>query len=263
MGQVIKPYHIKNFKKNGYILFKNLINKKDISTIKQNLKTMAKEQNNGRGLAEPGVKKSLIHSLHKSRSLKKVVETKQWFNHIPMKLLNTKKIFVWNAKSNLKRKFHGSCEYYHQDFIYWKDFGFKSDNMLNCMIFVDDHSHLNGGLWVFPKSHLKLFKHESFLNINSLQKYHVPINILEKLNKKNPAIPIEAKAGSVLFFHSRLIHGSAHNISSKERRILLYDISSSENIIDQKNKKISSFNRKERIKFEKSVLIRRLKSLSV
>ena len=46
--------------------------------------------------------------------------------------------------------------------------------MLSCMIFINNHSHLNGGMWIFPKSHNKHYKHEKFLNINSLQKtlYH-------------------------------------------------------------------------------------------
>ena len=250
------------FKKNGYILLKNLINSNDLKKIKNELGSLSKSQPDSRGLNEPGVKKSLIHSIHKSKLLKQVIENKKWFLSYPKKLLNTKKFFVWNPKSNLKRKFHGSCEYYHQDFIYWKDFGFKSGNMLNCMIFVDDHSHLNGGLWIFPRSHNKLYKHESFLNINSLQKYLIPIKILEKLNKKIPAKSITTKAGSVLFFHSRLIHGSAHNISSKERRILLYDISSNNNNFNPKDKKIMSFNRRERMKFEKKVLMSRLASLS-
>ena len=259
----IKSEHVKKFNKEGYVLFKNLINKKNISNIKKILKILSKKQSDGRGLSEPGVNKSLIHSIHKSIGLKKIIENNNWFRTFPKKLMNSKQVFVWNAKCNLKRKFHGSCEYYHQDFVYWRDFGFKSEKMLNCMIFIDDHSHLNGGLWVFPKSHLKMYRHESFLNINSLQKYHIPISILEKLDKKNPAISIEAKAGSVLFFHSKLIHGSAHNISSKERRILLYDISSNENFINRKNKKISTFNRKKRTKFEKIELTKRLKNLSL
>ncbi len=239
-----------NFKKNGFVLVKNLIDKKDLKLISKRLDYLSKMQKDGRGLSEPGTKKALIHSIHHDIILKKIIQNKNWFNEISCLLLKSENIYTWNAKSNLKNRWIGSVEYYHQDYIYWKGLGFKSSNMLNCMIFIDDHSHYNAGLWVFPKTHKKMFKHEKFLNINSLQKYFVSPKILDKLNLKEPAIPIQAKAGSCLFFHSKLIHGSSHNISSKNRRILLYDISSLKAFKSAKKDKIQSFNRKERIKFE-------------
>ena len=121
-------------------------------------------------MSEPGVKKSLIHSLHKDIILKKIIFEKQWYRNICSQLLNSKKPITWNCKSNLKKKWHGSAEYYHQDYEYWRTYGFSNPNMLSCMIFVNDHSHLNGGMWIFPKSHKKHYKHEKFLNVNSLQK---------------------------------------------------------------------------------------------
>ena len=93
---------------------------------------------------------------------------------------------------------------YLLSFIYWRDLGFKSSNMLNCMIFVDDHHHLNGGLWVFSGSHKSMFKHTKFMNINSLQKYFIHPELLDKISKKHKPISISAKKGSCLFFHSKL-----------------------------------------------------------
>ena len=253
--------NLRVFNKNGYILFKNLISKKDLKIISNRLKNISKKQEDGRGLSEPGTKKSLIHSIHKDRVLEKTIQKKIWFNEISCNLLKCKTIFTWNAKSNLKNKWTGSVEYYHQDYIYWKGLGFKSSNMLNCMIFVDDHSHYNAGLWVFPGTHKKMYKHEKFLNINSLQKYFVSPKNLSKINKKHPATPIEAKAGSCLFFHSKLIHGSSHNISPLDRKILLYDISSLKDYKSAKKDKIQSFNRQTRIKYEIKQLKKRIQLL--
>lgn len=257
-----KKYHIDFFNKNGFVLINNILEKKKILEIEKILYQLKRSQDDGRGLSEPGIKKSLIHSIHKIPRLIEIVENNYWFKEIPKKLLNCEQVYVWNAKSNLKKKFHGSAEYYHQDFIYWKDFGFKSNKMLNCMIFIDDHNHYNGGMWVFPKTHLKMYRHEKFLNINSLQKYHVSYNVLKNLNEKNPAIPIEAKAGSVLYFHSRLIHGSSHNISPNDRKILLYDISSSLKLNNPRSNRLNTFNRNERIKYERNILSKRIKALN-
>jgi len=130
------------------------------------------------------------------------------------------------------------------------------------MIFLDDHSHLNAGLWVFPKTHKKMYSHKSFLNINSLHKYFIEPNLLDKISKKNKPISINAKKGSCLFFHSRLIHGSSHNISANDRRVLLCDVSSKKHFESANIEKIKTFNRKERIIFEKKELLKRLKAIS-
>jgi len=257
----IKKLNTKSYNKNGFLLFNDLINNNDIRKIKKRLNFLSQSQKDGRGLSEPGLKKSLIHSLHNDNFLKKLLEEKVWFQNISKKLLNCNEIFTWNAKSNLKSRWHGSVEYYHQDWIYWKGLGFKSSNMINCMIFVDGHAHENGGLWVFPGSHKKMLKHQKFLNINSLQKYLIPGKTLDKINKKKRAIPIECKAGSCLFFHSKLVHGSAHNISAKNRIILLYDISSKKNFKTAKKEKVQSFNREKRKKFELKELRSRINKL--
>ena len=259
---MIKKENILEYKKKGYLLINRLIDRKELKKISARLRYLEKKQKDGRGLSEPGTKKSLVHSLHKDIILKKIIEEKKWFKDISSSLLNSKNIFTWNAKSNLKHKWIGSVEYYHQDYIYWKGLGFKSSNMLNCMIFIDDHSHFNAGLWVFPGTHKKMYRHERFLNIKSLQKYFVPPKVLNKVNKTKPAVPIKAKAGSCLFFHSKLIHGSSHNISPMDRKILLYDVSSLRDYKSAKKDKINSFNRKSRIKYEFKQLKKRISLLN-
>ena len=78
----------KKFNKDGYILFNNLINKKDLKEISKRLKYLSKKQKDGRGLSEPGTDKSLIHSLHKDQKLKKIIEEKNWFKLISCGLLD-------------------------------------------------------------------------------------------------------------------------------------------------------------------------------
>ena len=258
---------VKHYQDNGYLILRNAIRKNEINIIIKRLTYLTKSQKDGRGLSEPGITKSLVHSLHLDKELKKIIENKPWFQNVVKKLLNCNEVYVWNAKSNLKLRWNGSVEYYHQDYIYWRDFGLNSANMLNCMIFIDNHNHGNAGLWVFPKSHNKILKHEKFLNINSLQKFFIPTSILDKINKKNPVKSITEKSGSCIFFHSKLIHGSSHNISPKNRRILLYDVSNIENFKSIKKKGklslMSTFNRNKRIKFELKELKKRINNLKI
>ena len=65
--------NIKSYNKNGFLLVKNLIKNNDIKKIKKRLKLLSRYQKNGRGLSEPGLKKSLLHSLHHDNYLKKLI----------------------------------------------------------------------------------------------------------------------------------------------------------------------------------------------
>lgn len=254
---------IKFYKKNGFLIIKNILNNKDLKTISSRLNNLIQSQKkNGRGLEEPGVDKSLLYNLHKDKVLKKLIEDKKWFNQISKSILGSDKFKVWNAKSNIKSRWHGSAEYYHQDFAYWSGYGFKSTNMISCMLFIDDHRHYNGGMWVFPGSHKKLYKHDKFININSLQKNLIPKRILDNLSKKYKPIALDQNAGSCIFFDCKLIHGSAHNISPIDRKMILYQISTEK---DYDFEHISRINKKNTIirkKFEKKVLKKRLKLLN-
>ena len=88
--------NIKFYNKNGFLLVKNLIKNNDIKKIKKRLKLLSRYQKNGRGLSEPGLKKSLLHSLHHDNYLKKLIEQKNWFKNISKKLLKSNEIFTWN-----------------------------------------------------------------------------------------------------------------------------------------------------------------------
>ena len=93
------------FKENGYLILKNVLKKSEIIEINKILKTLEKKQkNNGRGLSEPGIKKSLVHSLHKENKIKKLVFEKKWYTDTCKKLIKSAEIITWNCKSNLKKK---------------------------------------------------------------------------------------------------------------------------------------------------------------
>lgn len=250
------------YNKNGYLIVENVLSKKQIEICSKRLEYIAKKQSkeNKLGLKEPGIKKSLLHSIHKDKIIKSICENSNWFRFYSRKILNDKEFIVWNAKSNLKRKWHGSCEYYHQDYSYWKDYGFKSSNMFSCMIFPDQHSHYNGGMWVLKGSHKKLYKHEKFININSLQKNLIPTNVMNILSKKFKIISLDIKPGSCLFFHCMLVHGSSHNISPIDRRIILYQLSAKNDFNYNKIKKTNLTNFLKRKKYEKKDLLLRLKT---
>ena len=247
------------FKGNGYLIMRYFLNSKELSKIRKILKKLEKGQKKLIAVDDPGVDKSQVNFLNDEKGLD-FIKNKSSYKKLTQKLLKSQNIYTWGAKCNLKKKWHGSCEYYHQDFFYNRQNGFKTPNMLACAIFIDDHSHENGGIWLFPKSHKKTYKHKKFLNINSLQKYLVPTNILNKISKISPPISINEKKGSCIFFHSKIIHGSSHNVSGRDRKTLIYDICAKKDF--EKILKLRAIDEKKNRKmYEKKELQKRLKKL--
>ena len=80
------------------------------------------------------------------------------------------------------------------------------------------------------------------------------------MKNKNP-ISINSKAGSCIFFHCNLIHGSSHNISPLDRRIILYQVSTVKEYDEKYIKKINKKNILNRKKYEKIELEKRLRKI--
>ena len=107
------------------------------------------------------------------------------------------------------------------------------------------------------KPRYKLYCTEAAFNNNPV---NLDVDQLIWVDWEKP-IAINENKGTCLFFHSRLIHGSSHNISPYDRKILLYDITTKKNFDDADLNRVRTYNRKIRKVFEKKELLKRLKSL--
>ena len=91
------------FKKNGFLIIKNILKKKDLNLIKKRLNFLGKKQKKTSiGLSEPGVKISLIHSLDKDRVFNQIILKNKIFNKISKKLINCKSIYCFKNNRKLK-----------------------------------------------------------------------------------------------------------------------------------------------------------------
>ncbi len=250
----------KFYLENGYLILKNFLQTREIKNIVKKLNILEKKQNWSLGTSEPGIKTSLIHSLLKETFIQNFILKKKIYKQICLSLVG-KDYISWNCKSNLKKRWYGSVEYFHQDFFYWKKYGLKSNKSMSCMIFLDDHSKENGGMIIFPGTQKQIYQHKNFLNINTMQKNLIPTNILEKLYKKKGCLKLNEKSGSCIFFNSKLVHGSGHNTSNKDRKTLLLQITTKSDLNKISNK-VKRKNYIQRKKFEVKELKKRLLLIS-
>lgn len=241
----LKKSQLKKFDKQGFLVIKNFFSKKRIKEAlnwlkSRNPKKIAKSWTE----KEPGVPIAVYSALgDKNTNVYKIASDKKILNLASQLMLE--KVYVWHSKVNFKDKWGGTAEYYHQDQVYWKDRGYKSDKMLSCMIPLEEHNTSNAGLKIFPRTHkLGFIKHNHFININGLCKFMIDRKVLDKFYKKYNLVDINLKSGDILFFHSSIVHGSSHNSSPKSRTIILSQLNTVTNLPKKVQSNAIKFNLK-------------------
>ena len=100
----------------------------------------------------------------------------------------------------------------HNDYAYYRYNDYPKE-IISSALTLDACSQHNGTIKVFPGSHKDHIEH---LRVrNGLE---VPPDTVDLAD----AVPIDAPAGSVMFFHSCLIHTSSPNESGAPRRMMIY-----------------------------------------
>jgi len=118
------------------------------------------------------------------------------------------------SKLNMKSAGYGAPVEWHQD---WAFYPHTNDDLAAVGVMVDDMEMENGPLMIIPGSHQgPTFDH------------HANGAFCGAMDPSNrdcdyaSAIPLRGKAGSITVQHVRAGHGSAPNLSNRDRRLLLF-----------------------------------------
>jgi len=101
----------------------------------------------------------------------------------------------------------------HNDYAYFKHNNYPTD-VISSAISIDECTAENGPLHVWPGSHKEHLEHEAIPNVG--------LQVLPGLIDFDGGVDILAPAGSVMFFHSVLVHNSRANTTDQPRRIMIY-----------------------------------------
>jgi hypothetical protein len=126
-------------------------------------------------------------------------------------------IGLFTEKITLKRAHTGGTIVLHQDYPYWRPMTKVAHKVMTALIYLDDATIENGCLEVSPGSHRDGMcvdrKNEQGFGSNEMDESKFDLKSL---------IPVEASAGTVVFFGAFLVHRSLPNKSAADRRALLY-----------------------------------------
>lgn len=120
------------------------------------------------------------------------------------------------SKLNTKAPSGGSAVEWHQD---WAFYPHTNDDLLAFGLMLEDVTLDNGPLMVIPGTHKgPLLSHKN----NDM--FCGAISADDPLFKAEQAVTLSGKAGSMTIHHARTLHGSAPNLSDRNRLILFYEI---------------------------------------
>ena len=142
----------------------------------------------------------------------------------PVQDLLGERLYMHQFKINGKMAFEGDVWQWHQDYGTWKnDDMMPTERAMNVAIFLDDVNEFNGPLMFIPGSHKKGVvdaKHD--LTTTSYPLWTVGNELIAQLvqragGKQGGIVSPQGPAGSMIPFHSCLVHASSSNLSPWNR----------------------------------------------
>jgi ectoine hydroxylase len=133
-------------------------------------------------------------------------------------------VYMHQFKINGKMAFEGDVWQWHQDYGTWlNDDLMPTERAMNVAIFLDDVNEFNGPLMFIPGSHKKgVVEAKHDLTTTSYPLWTVDNELIAKLvdragGKNGGIVSPKGPAGSMILFHSCLVHASSSNLSPWNR----------------------------------------------
>jgi ectoine hydroxylase len=128
-------------------------------------------------------------------------------------------VYMHQFKINGKMAFDGDVWQWHQDYGTWKaDDWMPEARAMNVAIFLDEVNEFNGPLMLIPGSHKRGVldaKHDT--STTSYPLWTIDHESIAKLVERGGIVAPKGVPGSMILFHSCLVHASTSNLSPWNR----------------------------------------------
>jgi ectoine hydroxylase len=144
-------------------------------------------------------------------------------------------VYVHQFKINGKEAFDGDVWQWHQDYGTWaRDDLMPEARAMNIAVFLDEVTEFNGPLMFIPGSHKAgTLEAGHDLATTSYPLWTLDRATITRLAKQGGIVAPKGPAGSVIMFHSTLVHASPPNISPWGRTIVYVSLCHVDNHIRQ------------------------------
>jgi ectoine hydroxylase len=220
----LSPDQLAAFDRDGYLFFPSLFKADEVKTLTDEVPALyaRREAFNVRERGSDAVRTNFAAHLY-SEPFARLARHPRMIRPV-QQLFDDEALYMHQFKVNGKMAFEGDVWQWHQDYGTWKnDDWMPTERAMNIAIFLDDVNEFNGPLMFIPGSHKKGVidaKHD--LTTTSYPLWTVDNVLIATLveragGKHGGIVSPKGPAGSMILFHSCLVHASTSNLSPWNR----------------------------------------------
>jgi ectoine hydroxylase len=233
------------YQRDGFLLRREFFRAAEVATLRAALSRIISDPSEARVMEQDGISVRSVHGCHKTdvafRNLAHSAELV-----VPSMQILSSEVYVYQFKVNAKRALSGDVWEWHQDYTFWREEdGMPADRAVNVLVFLEEIHEFNGPVMLMAGSHRfgvlegparadsstsRDGDPDWMASFTANLKYSVSRERLAALAASCPVTAPKGPAGSVLFFHPSLIHGSAPNMSPSDRPVAIVTYNSVENV---------------------------------
>jgi amino acid adenylation domain-containing protein len=229
----ITDSQIHDYRRDGYLLLPALFSAEEVRAMKDELPGVFAQDTPARVMEkETGVVRSVYGSHRTHEVFARMVRDPRLLGAAQRILQD--EVYVHQFKVNAKQAFRGEVWEWHQDYIFWRnEDGMPTANVVTVALFLDEVNEFNGPLLFVPGSQRggviepRARKQTDDAepswkaDVAAALSYTVQQDTLAELVAEGGIVAPKGPAGSVLFFHGNVVHGSAPNMSPFDRMLAL------------------------------------------
>jgi ectoine hydroxylase len=211
------------FERDGYLFFPALFSPAEMAPLLEEVPRLyeRREAYNVREKGKEAVRTNFAAHLY-SKPFAKLARHPRMVE--PVEDLFGEKLYMHQFKINGKMAFEGDVWQWHQDYGTWlNDDQMPTERAMNVAIFLDDVNEFNGPLMFIPGSHRRgVVEARHDLSTTSYPLWTVENELIAALveragGKGGGIVSPKGPAGSMILFHSCLVHASTSNLSPWNR----------------------------------------------
>ena len=222
---------LKKFEDDGYIFLPKVFSKEETELLKKESENVYSLKRKEVWRESSGVARTAFAAHTYNEAFKRLGAHPRLLN--PVKQILGGDVYMHQFKVNAKAAFDGDVWQWHQDFGTWhRDDEMPEPRAMNIALFLEDVTEFNGALMFIPKSHKSgVIEAGHDLKTTSYPLWTIDDDTIARLVEEGGIIAPKGNAGSVIMFHSNLVHGSPSNMSPFDRTIAYLSLCHVENHI--------------------------------
>ena len=210
--------HLSQFDRDGYIFFPSLFRPEEIKVLTEEVPRLYAQRRpeNVREKGSDAVRTNFAAHLY-SLPFAKLARHPRMVE--PILQIFGEDVYMHQFKINGKMAFDGDVWQWHQDYGTWKNDDWMPEaRAMNVAIFLDEVNEFNGPLMLIPGSHKRGVldaRHDT--STTSYPLWTIDHETIAKLVQRGGLVAPKGPPGSMILFHSCLVHASTSNLSPWNR----------------------------------------------